>query len=254
MRISVSNLNFLATETYMLERLPIDIGLELFVEFGDDFFWEAWIQRLMKARKGSVSIHGPFQNVDFSNNAFSDETLHFIFERTFRLARDWNAEYVVVHPNAPYQRQDMQRSLSKQTVYRRLQSLITLAEDYCIPLAVENMGYEKKSELLLSENEYLSLFDFFPTLHSVIDVGKLHLAEWDFEKILRKLKSKVIAYHIHDNDGQRDQHLGMGLGSFSWDSFWRAFNLFTPSALIVLEYIQMPMKKILQDINMLQNK
>lgn len=252
MKISVSNLNFLATETHRLCELPNEVGLELFVEFGDDCFWNAWFKRFMKDRKGGITIHAPFQNLDLSDA--SPAFFQAAYHRTFRLARDWHAEYVVIHPNAPYTRSDGQRAASKEMSLHHIQALILMSEDYGVPLAVENMGYANPNELLFSQEEYLSIFDRFPQIYGLIDTGKLLLAGWDLSAVLCALQSRIIAYHLHDNNGLEDQHLNIGAGVFPWGSFWESYRRYTPDARIVLEYMGIEIEQVTEDIRFVQNQ
>lgn len=254
MKISVSNLNFLGIDTPQLQKLPLDIGLEVFVEFGDDYFWKSWLELLQKGRTGGFSIHGPHQNLDLADPALEEDRMLASFRRAFAIGRDHGASHLVVHPNAPYRRPDSQRQVSKDASFRRLGLLAQLSAEYGVPLCLENMGYGDPDELLFSQEEYLSFFERYPQLCALIDLGKLNLAGWDLAALAGALGRRITAYHLHDNDGDADLHRSIGKGSFDWDRFWPLYHQATPEAALILEYIGVPMEVVLDDVRALRRR
>lgn len=252
MKISVSNLNFLGLDTPQMQKLPPDVGLELFVEFGDDYFWQSWLERLLQGRTGPFSIHGPHQNLDLADPALEDGRMLDTFRRALEIGKCWGAAHLVVHPNAPYRRPDSQRPASKEASVRRVGLLTELAAEYGVPLCLENMGYGDPRELLFSQREYLSFFRRYPRLRSLIDVGKLNLAGWDLAELTGAIGPRITAYHLHDNDGAADLHRSVGKGSFDWRRFWERYHRATPDAMLILEYIGVPMEVVQEDIRALR--
>ncbi len=247
MKVSVSSLNFLGVDTPCMEQLPLEAGLEMFVEFGDDCFWEGWLEKLMRDRTGKLSIHGPYQNLDLSDPLLDERFLERSYRRTFGIAHRWKAAYVVIHPNAPFRRPDQERELSREIARRRIAWLSHMAEEYDVPLCIENMGYGNSREQLFDAGEYLKLFLTMPELWSLIDIGKIHLAGWDLEELVKGLGQRILAYHLHDNNGREDQHRRIGEGSCLWENFRQVYGS-TPQARLVLEYLGVPLYRVLEDI------
>jgi sugar phosphate isomerase/epimerase len=52
----------------------------------------------------------------------------------------------------------------------------------------------------------------------------------------KQLNARLIAYHIHDNDGLCDQHKRICTGTIDWDRFAEGVRTFTPNACMVMEY------------------
>jgi len=50
-----------------------------------------------------------------------------------------------------------------------------------------------------------------------IDLGHAHANGLDLREVLAASRDRVLCYHIHDNDGTRDQHLPPFMGSIRWD-------------------------------------
>lgn len=253
MRISVSNLNFLGLQTRLLDRLPKEVGLELFTEFGSDSFWNGWLKCLLLERSGSFSIHGPHQNLDLADPDLVDEAVLAAYRRDFSLGKQYQAAHIVVHPNSPYTRPYSQRQVSKDTARRRIGLLAELSREYGVPLCVENMGYGEPGELLFDKEEYLALFDQFPTIQSLIDIGKIQLAGWDIEELMTRLRDRITAFHLHDNNDRQDQHLRVGAGAFDWERFQYLYHSNTPQSLLILEYIDVPLEQVLADIRLLES-
>ena len=249
MKLAVSNLNFLGVDTPLLGEIPRDAGLEFFVEFGDDYLWESWGRRLLEDRAGGFSVHGPYQNLDLADPALDEAAMEKSFRRAFSIGRRFGARYLVLHPNAPFQREDPMRPKAKEASFRHVRMISRWAKEYAVPLCVENMGYGDPREQLLDMKEYLDLLDTARDAFSLIDVGKLHLAGWDLETLTKALGPRVLAYHLHDNNGREDQHRKIGDGSFDWELFRKVYRARTPDALGVLEYLNVPLAGVLEDLH-----
>ena len=52
------------------------------------------------------------------------------------------------------------------------------------------------------------------------------------------LGSRLIACHVHDNDGSSDQHLPVGQGTIEWEPFFAALKKLPTPPVLVLEYAQ----------------
>lgn len=52
-----------------------------------------------------------------------------------------------------------------------------------------------------------------------LDTGHLNLLHGDFYKYITILGGRIKALHIHDNDGQDDEHLAPFTGSIDWENF-----------------------------------
>ena len=81
----------------------------------------------------------------------------------------------------------------------------------------------------------------------LIDIGHAYCNGWDLERVISALKDKIIAYHVHNNDGKDDQHKRMHDGTLDFDRFIEWYKKNTPHAEIVLEYY-IPDKKDLAGI------
>lgn len=251
MEISASNLSFRGSSFEAMKKLPKDIGIEVFIEWGNDYYWDKALSNVMEKRRGPLSIHGPIRFVDFAENA-DDKFLFDYMKWVFKICKKHNAEFVVIHPNSSLSgSQDFckMRSYSKE----RIAKLQKMAKQEDVALAIENIP-KSNGEILFDIKEYIKIFKDIPEVKSLIDIGHAFIENWDIEKLLYSLKDRIIAYHIHDNNGCDDKHLKIGEGNFDWDTFFKAFVKYTPDATLVLEYEETTLEEIKESAEYIKSK
>jgi len=98
---------------------------------------------------------------------------------------------------------------------RLLSEVLKIAEDYDVPVAVEN-----KSE---SRAVFRKVFRAIPSLYMCFDVGHAHLyfPESEIQQFIREFSNRIIHLHVHDNFGgaseEWDLHLPLGMGSTNFE-------------------------------------
>ena len=241
--IAISDLLFPAFEKYMLRALPETFGMEFFVEFGPVEYWRALLPQF-NIQSRAISLHGPCVTVNLAN---PDDTQYLS-----RYEKDINAHFIVIHTNEQWSgnKEDVQN-----LIIERLQELDKLAQKINGPrLAVENVGLLTNN--LFNESEYLELFTKFPNIVSLIDVGHANVNQWNLPHVIQTLNEKIIAYHLHDNNGKKDQHQPIGTSSINWTELFKAINTYSPNATKVLEYANgtfKSMDELLQHLNAIES-
>lgn len=103
--------------------------------------------------------------------------------------------------------------------YSSLESLQLFAKQRGVRILLENIPNDLSTpQRLLEFRHYTRMND----LHICFDVGHAHLAGGvgpDFES----LRDLVVSTHIHDNRGDRDDHLFPFQGTIDWEAAMRAF-------------------------------
>ena len=108
--------------------------------------------------------------------------------------------------------------------------LVPVAKEYGITICLENMiaqGLTKRlrpgacgePETALRYVDALNRFAGQELFGFCFDTGHAHACGIDIKQALVTLGARVVALHIHDNDGLSDQHLIPRMGSIDWDSF-----------------------------------
>lgn len=98
-------------------------------------------------------------------------------------------------------------------------TLLPWAERHGVAMALENMKppyYGKRAE------EIAYFLEKFPSqfLGVCYDVGHANIAEGVFP-VLEAFAGQIATVHVHDNLGEKDQHLPLGLGNIPWQAVFR---------------------------------
>lgn len=117
-----------------------------------------------------------------------------------------------------------------RNVQQALETLIPVAEQHGITLALENI-YEP---LPVLERLVRIVEDIkHPHLGLCLDTGHANVNAAGLATILALLSPRLVTCHLHDNDGQQDQHAPPGQGCIDWQ--WLAAELGQSVSLIQLE-------------------
>ena len=232
MRFSVSSLSFTGGKIKKMRELPPQFGIEIFYEWGSPDYWDGVLPGLLEAR-GGFSIHGPMMFDDLSAPCGERELFEHM-KAPFGLYHKFRSEFYVVHTNGgsaglgccPAEREELRKRAAE-----RLWKLREICEKEDVIMAVENVPGG-----LFSQEDFLGLFRSQPGLQCLIDIGHTLLSGLNVEELQKELGNRIIAYHIHDNDGKKDLHLPAGRGIFDWKRFLTGVCEATPEAELVLEY------------------
>ena len=227
--LEISDLLFPAFNKGQLKTLPLSYGLEFFNEFGTQDYWSQLLPQF-SINKRDISLHGPCVTANLAN---PEDTQYLKqLKDTLLFGKEINAKFIVIHTNERWQgdRLDCQK-----LVIQRLQEIATFNHSINRPImAVENVGLHQNN--LFNEEEYLNLFNTIPHIQSIIDVGHAHVNNWDLSNVIKTLNSQIIAFHLHDNDGNYDQHYPINAGTINWPDLFKTINTYSPKAIKVLEY------------------
>lgn len=201
------------------ELLPLAVkegkGVELFLS--SYFLDRPPIDRLAQLREHiaggkTLSLHAPF--MDLSPGGFDEKIRTLTADRVIEainIVADMKPKTVVIHPGYDRFRFDGRKDIwlknSLETWNRVLAE--TSVE---IKLAVENV-FDDTPEVLIELIEALGTDragHCFDTGHFNL-FSKIPLAKW-----MSMVRPYLIEMHLHDNNGETDQHLGLGEGSFDF--------------------------------------
>lgn len=231
MDIFVSNLPCLGLATHFMKDLPKNLGIEIFSECGSEYFWKHLLPGLLEGRPTGLSVHGPFQRLNLADATADFSEMKAAYLDAFAICEAYGAKHCVCHPHDHGVYADRKAAVACSV--ERILELNRLAQERGITLLVENMP---DADTLFSQEEFISTFAPHSALHFLIDIGHAHLHHWNMTAALSQLGDRIQGYHLHDNLGDFDTHLPIGAGTFDWDTFWDAYQHYTPNASLVLEY------------------
>lgn len=246
MDFAVSNFCCLGYDTSNLKRLPKEIGVEVFIEYGNDYYWEHMLPPILEARTGPLSIHAPFVNMNLADpeQNFNDALETYLW--TFEMCNKFGAKHCVCHPHGGMIKDKSHLVEAREICVKRVTQLNERAKEAGVELLVENMP---QHECIMDQENFLHYFKPVKELNFLIDTGHALLGGWDIPYVLSTLGSRIKGYHLNDNMGDTDIHLKVGEGRFNWDAFFRAYVKYTPEASMVCEYQHGTMEEIVCSID-----
>ena len=239
MHISVSSLGFCGHPIYEMRKLPKEIGVEIFYEWGADTYWKLALDEIMQDRTGKFSIHAPYQGhiTELSLTKEEDRLFEYL-KQPFNLYHRYGGEGYVVHMNAPYTMKLTVEETSERMklVADRLHRFNRICQSEGVTMLVENLAFGPGLHTLCDQENFLKLFSNDSSLSCIVDTGHAVLGNFDIMKIQKTLGTRLVAYHIHDNDGIYDLHQRIETGVIDWKLFIQGMQHFTPDAHLIMEY------------------
>lgn len=242
MKYSVSSLSYVGPKMKWMSRLPLDLGIEIFWDWGAEDYYNALLPQLMQGRTGAFSIHGPM-SYSFADSC-PDDVLFSQLMRPFDLYHRFNSQFYVLHthtnlaispdPSGEELQQKRERSVD------RINRFDELCRKEGVQLVIENIGKRADGVTMFDEEAFLDLFRQNSHLRCLLDLGHAVLGDYDISRIQDQLQHRLMAYHVHDNRGTRDDHLRMGDGVIDWSAWVRNCRTSTPDAEVVFEYDGIP--------------
>jgi sugar phosphate isomerase/epimerase len=157
-----------------------------------------------------IFLHAPTIDLNPAslNPGIREETLNQLIE-TIDFANEIGAKAITTHPGLIHRLEDRIRNLGMLYSIETLKKANEYAQDNGIIFSVENMP-NRYAYFCNSSIEH----DFFVKecgCNATIDTGHANTCEdtKSFFKI-----NKIAYYHLNDNNGQKDQHLALGEGTF----------------------------------------
>jgi len=214
-----------------------NVGIEIFLHCHD----RAYMDKAQKIKDwiGNCprTTHGPFINIELTSTKGTEEYDRFIsgYHWALETANSFYAKEMVVHTNQRIVRNE-EKTYLQHICIDNLRMLSNLAARYQVTLLIENLGVQKEGIPLFNQEEFTGLIESIPYVECLIDIGHLNVAKWDIERLLAKLGKRIVAYHLHNNDGQSDSHLRINEGTFNIIRFFDLYHLYTNHSNLTLEY------------------
>ena len=251
-RFSASSLSALGGAVASLKRLDKEIGIEIFYEFASEDMWRHVLTEAMEGRTGEFTIHSPFH---FADICYSEEKELFReLMVPFDLYHRFDGQFYVLHSHGhgKLPEDPDERARLREKVTGRIARFADICENEGVRLAVENLF--GGSGPLFDQQQYIELFEQVPKAYSLIDIGHAMIGHYDVEEVQKAMGSRLIGYHIHDNDGIHDSHWRAFAenGIRDWEKFCQGVKTYTPDATLVMEYAHATLAEYKEDMDKLK--
>jgi sugar phosphate isomerase/epimerase len=181
----------------------------------DDAGVQANSQRLTAAGIRINVCHGPFSHDDDISVLDPDARAAALDKQVTALRRValTGAHCMVVHPSGPVDAADA--AVRYDHMRAGVEVMLKTAEETGVKLALENM---LPNHLCSHTDDIRTLLDEFdsPLLRVCFDVGHANIGPENLIEAISSLQDRIIAFHLHDNDGTRDIHVQPPYGSMDW--------------------------------------
>ncbi len=155
---------------------------------------EEYVEAASRSQDRVYSVHAPYN----TGNYRAASKLVEIMPRI-------GARLVVVHPEA-------------KTSEAVLEQLLSLAQHSNVVIALENLANNQWSLDRVTDIVRTARSQGFENIGLCLDTGHAFIEGADLYKAIIENSDILVAIHIHDNNGVRDEHLPPGKGKIPWHS------------------------------------
>lgn len=181
-----------------------------------------------------VAVHAPFMDLNpGALDPLVKQATQIRVGQTLAAAERLGAHRVILHPGYDRWRYAGNEELWVEASLAFWRPFLRQAADAGLLLALENVFEDAPDNLV----KLLAAVDS-PTLGHCFDVGHWHM--FCREKIslgawFEQLGARVVHLHLHDNHGERDEHLPPGEGLICFDRLFSLIEHWAPAATMTLE-------------------
>jgi sugar phosphate isomerase/epimerase len=154
-------------------------------------------------------------------------------KRALEVAERVPFRFLVQHLGHGHQSMDSRRL---DAAFNSLEHLVIFAKERGVTIALENtpseLGSPESLQHLIKETHLRDLKFCF-------DVGHAHIED-GVEKSFDVMHDRIVTVHIHDNHGEKDEHLPPHEGTVDWEAALEAFAAMPQPPDLVLELKEQP--------------
>jgi len=181
---------------------------------------------LKRAKETGVVIHQlhsfwvwPPQPYDVTAEAREKEIKYY--KMAIRGAHMMECKYVAIHHRVPF---DFEDSRLNEEAYNStidfMKKLVPYARKYRVTLCLENLPFPQETYGVYKTVEIIKKVNS-KYCRMCLDTGHANVTEKSFYDAFNYAKDFIKIFHVHDNDGQRDNHWNpyKDKGTINWKNF-----------------------------------
>jgi sugar phosphate isomerase/epimerase len=189
----------------------------------------------------AIQIHGPFGEIDHQLGSLNESVRVNAIRKLInwiKLVNRANIDVLVLHTNL----MQTDYNLNSESFLHKIKEINLInfseiaksAQDFGVRIAIENRleqtfgAFPQDLIELVDEinNDYIGI---------CLDTGHANVNGVPPSKAVRMFRERLIATHVHDNNGKGDQHLPPQMGNINWNDFVASLNDIHYSTPIIVE-------------------
>lgn len=192
-------------------------------------YFKPWKDAAEKYGLENYQAHAPFPSYVAGEDGAYNEKLMGMLKTTIRGCDYIGCRRLIVHPFFLGYDQQLTPEQEWEVNIERYSALIPAAKEYGVTICLENMfsGHNHKiySACCSDITTACAYVDELNRLAGekrfgfCLDTGHLLLLGKDIKTAMVQLGERIKAFHVHDNNGQADQHLAPYMGVLDWKRF-----------------------------------
>ncbi len=244
MKIGVSTSVFLDSDKNLSEALEILEKKVKYVELGCDGNMNVMLDNNVEITQSydlKYTLHCPLTDLNLSSfrEKIRKVSLEFVKD-ILETAVKVDANLIVLHPGYCVFKYDYEKALN--SLIKSLKELNNIQDEFNIQITIENMP---SYDMFMFRKPDKEIIENLGDLRITFDIGHSFLNKniSDFFKI----SDKIAHIHIHDNNGEFDEHLPIGKGKINFNYFKKDLKNINAIKMIELQ------KKSMEDLDLCIN-
>ncbi|ADG14061.1 Xylose isomerase domain protein TIM barrel [Methanocaldococcus infernus ME] len=178
------------------------------------------------------TLHCPLSDMNLSS--FREKvrkTSIEVVEDILKVADKANASLIVLHPGYCIFKEDYTKALNalKKSIFE----LNRLQSEYSIKITIENMP---SYSMFMFREPTEEIIEILGDVGITFDIGHSFLNNNINEFLNDKIIDKIFHIHIHDNNGEFDEHLCIGKGKIEFEKYKRKLKRINCIEMIEMQY------------------
>lgn len=183
---------------------------------------EQLLRALDRCKMGLVCHLPTFVSTADLTDSLRETSLSEVLE-SLKVAADLGPLKVVLHPSHIGGLSVFVIDQAKGYALESLDAIVEKADKLGLCLCIENMFPRSRS--LVNPEDFVEIFERFPTLKLTLDTGHAHIKGRGGKKTLdfiQRFHDRIAHIHANDNFGDEDSHLPIGAGTIDFQGIIKA--------------------------------
>jgi len=240
-----------------LEELNVGIELQSYGLKGvtSPLLWEEKMKqhkKIIKNFSGRIAIHGPFVGIQYTHRDYLfKKAVKNRMQLTYEMAKELKPEILVFHSGiiGNIKRWKLEDFWLGETT-KFWKEEIKKYKKEGIKIVIENL-VEESPDILIELCDAVNSNSF----SLCMDIGHMNVfSELSPSDWVKKMDKRLQYVHLHDNNGEKDEHLPVGKGNIDFESFFNSIKNTGNDIIIALELDNSTLEEKIKNLIKVMNK